>query len=83
MQGRAIAPVTRGWTSEGPGPIRVRTGGLNEVMLMLSAFGDSKKIVGILPEILFFNQLLIITKYLSVYWILVTAISDCVVLLST
>jgi len=42
-------------------------------MLMLSAFGDSKKIVGILPEILFFNHLLIITKYRAVYWILVTA----------
>ena len=34
MQGRAIAPVTRGCTSEGPGPIRVRTGGLNEVIAM-------------------------------------------------
>jgi len=41
---------------------------------MLSAFGNPKKIVGILPEILFFNHLLKIAKYLAVYWILVAAI---------
>lgn len=58
MQGRAMAPVTRGWTSEGPGPISVRTGGLNEVMLMLVAFINSKYKKGaILPEIDGFNYL--------------------------
>jgi hypothetical protein len=39
----------------------------------LSAFGDLKKIVGILPEIPFFNHLLEVAKYLAAYRILVAA----------
>jgi hypothetical protein len=31
MVGRAMAVSTRGCTSEGPGPIKVRTGGLKDV----------------------------------------------------
>src|SRR3569833_3371169 len=32
MVGRAIAASTRGCTSEGPGPSKVRTGGLNDLI---------------------------------------------------
>jgi len=34
MVGRAMAASTRGWTSDGPGPISMRRGGWNEAEVM-------------------------------------------------
>jgi hypothetical protein len=36
MVGRLMAASTRGFTSEGPGPIRVRTGGWKDLKDMVS-----------------------------------------------
>lgn len=33
MVGRAMAASTRGWTSDGPGPMSVRTGGWKDVAM--------------------------------------------------
>lgn len=35
MVGRAIAFNMRGCTSDGPGPIRVRTGGMNDLLCIV------------------------------------------------
>jgi hypothetical protein len=34
--GRAIADKIRGWTSAGPGPIKVLTGGLNDFIRFIN-----------------------------------------------
>jgi hypothetical protein len=43
MVGRASAESTRGWTSAGPGPIKVRTGGWNEVKVIAVSRGDAER----------------------------------------